>query len=224
MGGTHSGGSVFGSGSPRFVCIVRCIATANQSASSLPALPTSTSAHTAWSVAVGSPERLSTGATFVPGTLPSSGCICRKIVSYFARSASLTAHGASLFAGAGTTAVDVAASPLPSAHGSLAGAGAGAGAGAAEVDPDLALALQMSMQDQGGQGAGAGAGNTDQGALAQVMGDQAYMQGVLGSLPGVDPNAPGVQATLQRLSEDVQPGQQGGAGEEEQGGDGEEKK
>ena len=108
--------------------------------------------------------------------------------------------------------------------GASSGAGAGAGAGAAEVDPDLALALQMSMQDQGGQGAGAGAGNTDQGALAQVMGDQAYMQGVLGSLPGVDPNAPGVQTTLQRLSEDVQLGQQGGAGEEEQGGDGEEKK
>ena len=82
----------------------------------------------------------------------------------------------------------------------------------------------MSMQDQGGQGAGAGAATTEQGALAQVLGDQAYMQGVLGSLPGVDPNAPGVQATLQRLSEDVQPGQQGGAGEEEQGGDGEEKK
>ena len=34
---------------------------------------------TVWRVELGSPERLSTGATFCPLTLPFSGCICSKM-------------------------------------------------------------------------------------------------------------------------------------------------
>ena len=83
----------------------------------------------------------------------------------------------------------------PAAAGATA---SGAGAAATEEqDPDLALALQMSMQDQGAAGAGADAGGaSERGGLGQLLADQAYMQGVLGSLPGVDPNDPGVQAAL----------------------------
>mmetsp|Transcript_49159 Transcript_49159/g.104979 ORF Transcript_49159/g.104979 Transcript_49159/m.104979 type:complete len:226 (+) Transcript_49159:593-1270(+) len=94
-GGTQSRGNVLGSGSPRFVRIVRCMATANQSSSRKPSLFTSTRLQIECSVVFWRPERLSTGATLAPETLPASGCIWAKIESYLALSASDTAHGTS---------------------------------------------------------------------------------------------------------------------------------
>lgn len=60
-------------------------------------------------------------------------------------------------------------------------------AGGEPMDADLALALQMSVEDQGGEAPA---------ALQQALADPEYVQGVLGALPGVDPNDPAIQAAL----------------------------
>lgn len=92
-GGIRSAESVSAKGSPLFVFMVRCIATANHSELSAPSWATSTRFQMLWSVAVGRPDRLSTGAILLPLTLPSFGLIPSKMVSYLAFSLELTVHG-----------------------------------------------------------------------------------------------------------------------------------
>mmetsp|Transcript_44414 Transcript_44414/g.73688 ORF Transcript_44414/g.73688 Transcript_44414/m.73688 type:complete len:256 (-) Transcript_44414:1180-1947(-) len=76
------------------------------------------------SVPFGSIERLRTGATFAPLTLPlSSGCICAKIESYLALSAVLTTQDTS----AEATPADAESGPKGEASVEAAGAGTGAG-------------------------------------------------------------------------------------------------
>ena len=68
--------------------------------------------------------------------------------------------------------------------------GEGGAAGGGEDDPALQAALAMSMQeDQAGGAGGAGA--------ADPLADADYVNSVLSSLPGVDPNDPSIQQALQ---------------------------
>ncbi len=67
---------------------------------------------------------------------------------------------------------------------SMSGEGA-AGGGAEEDDPALQAALAMSMNED--QPAGGG---------ADPLADQNYVNSILSSLPGVDPNDPGIQHAL----------------------------
>ena len=68
--------------------------------------------------------------------------------------------------------------------------GEGAAAGGGDDDPALQAALAMSMQeDQAGGAGGAGA--------ADPLADADYVNSVLSSLPGVDPNDPSIQQALQ---------------------------
>ncbi len=55
--------------------------------------------------------------------------------------------------------------------------------------------LAMSMQ-----GDGAEAGKERQGAVTDVLNDTDYVNSLLGSLPGVDPNDPALQGALASLT------------------------
>lgn len=67
--------------------------------------------------------------------------------------------------------------------------GEGGAAGGGEDDPALQAALAMSMQEDQAGGAGAGA--------ADPLADANYVNSILSSLPGVDPNDPSIQQALQ---------------------------
>lgn len=67
--------------------------------------------------------------------------------------------------------------------------GEGDAAGGGEDDPALQAALAMSMQEDQAGGAGAGA--------ADPLADANYVNSILSSLPGVDPNDPSIQQALQ---------------------------
>ena len=148
-GGTYSGGSTCGSGSPFLLRIARCIATENlqrrsaflipnlaagdflslrgenQSASRDPAPPTSHKLQIAFNASLGRPDRRNTGATFAPLARPPSGAICWKIESYRAFSVALTTHAYSR-----TRRViekPLAAPKLAAAEGAGAAGAAGAG-------------------------------------------------------------------------------------------------
>jgi 26S proteasome regulatory subunit N10 len=67
--------------------------------------------------------------------------------------------------------------------------GEGGAAGGGEDDPALQAALAMSMQEDQAGGSGAGA--------ADPLADANYVNSILSSLPGVDPNDPSIQQALQ---------------------------
>ena len=71
-------------------------------------------------------------------------------------------------------------------------------AGGDEEDDDEAmqLALAMSMSQEPASGGSAAAATTDE---ANPTLDPAFLQSVLGSLPGVDPNDPRIQSVLQSM-------------------------
>mmetsp|Transcript_23280 Transcript_23280/g.32158 ORF Transcript_23280/g.32158 Transcript_23280/m.32158 type:complete len:403 (-) Transcript_23280:50-1258(-) len=64
-------------------------------------------------------------------------------------------------------------------------------------DAELALAIQMSIADAAGEG-GEAAPAPDA-SMSQVLGDASFMNSVLASLPGVDPNDPSVREMLESL-------------------------
>ena len=67
--------------------------------------------------------------------------------------------------------------------------GEGGAAGGGEDDPALQAALAMSMQEDQAGGSGVGA--------ADPLADANYVNSILSSLPGVDPNDPSIQQALQ---------------------------
>lgn len=76
---------------------------------------------------------------------------------------------------------------------SMGGDGSVPTTGGDDDDPALLAALQMSMQeDQVGSGMGSG----------DVLTDASYVNSILSSLPGVDPNDPTIQAALNATEED----------------------
>lgn len=81
-----------------------------------------------------------------------------------------------------------------------------------EMDAEMQAALAMSMADEGGPASGEGGSAPPSGEAARFQ-DPQFVNQLLGSLPGVDPNDPAIRAALQ--------GSGGGAGEE--GKDSEEK-
>ena len=70
---------------------------------------------------------------------------------------------------------------------SMGGEGGDAVMGGGEDDPALQAALAMSMQEDQAGGAGA----------ADPLADANYVNSILSSLPGVDPNDPSIQQALQ---------------------------
>ncbi|BDA40933.1 26S proteasome non-ATPase regulatory subunit 4 [Coccomyxa sp. Obi] len=89
---------------------------------------------------------------------------------------------------------NAATSAAPSAAAPSASSGVDVGMFDTE-DEDLRLALQMSMA-----GDGAEAGKEKQGAVTDVLNDTDYVNSLLGSLPGVDPNDPALQGALASLT------------------------
>lgn len=63
-----------------------------------------------------------------------------------------------------------------------------------DEDAEMAMALAMSMQQDGGAGGGGGGGAEFQ--------DPAFVNQLLGSLPGVDPNDPDIQNALKNAKKD----------------------
>lgn len=81
-------------------------------------------------------------------------------------------------------------------------------------DAAMALAIQMSMADQQSEGGAPAAGAADGGDanMNQVLGDAEFVNSVLASLQGVDPNDPSVREALANLGQQ----QQGEEGKKEE--------
>ena len=87
----------------------------------------------------------------------------------------------------------------PSAAASSAASSAGAASAAASA---AALSAPSASAAAGASAASAAAGASAAGGadnLAAVFQDQAFVQGILSSLPGVDPNDPAIQSVLKNL-------------------------
>ncbi|GBG83242.1 hypothetical protein CBR_g36857 [Chara braunii] len=93
----------------------------------------------------------------------------------------------------------------------MSGAGIGTGTGgvmdtrmgeAGGDDAELALALRMSMQeDSGAPGMPSERGTASAEGMGQVLGDAGFVNSVLASLPGVDPDDPAVRDVLASLQQ-----------------------
>ena len=81
-----------------------------------------------------------------------------------------------------------------------------------EMDAEMQAALAMSMADDGGPASGEGGSGPPSGEAARFQ-DPQFVNQLLGSLPGVDPNDPAIRAALEGS----------GGGEGEEGKDSEEK-
>ncbi|VEU33791.1 unnamed protein product [Pseudo-nitzschia multistriata] len=92
----------------------------------------------------------------------------------------------------------------PPAAAASAPASEGAGGGGEEDDDDEAAAMQLALQmslAQAGQDetpGGSGSGSTDQARFQ----DPGFVNQLLGSLPGVNPNDPAIQSALQNMAKD----------------------
>eukprot|EP01135_Chromosphaera_perkinsii_P000450 Nk52_evm4s96 gene=Nk52_evmTU4s96 len=75
--------------------------------------------------------------------------------------------------------------------------GPSSGAGGREMteEEQIAMALQMSMQQDGDE-------SSEKQDFSKVMNDPEFLNSVLGSLPGVDPNNESIQSTLSNLKDD----------------------
>ncbi|KAL0023680.1 hypothetical protein WJX79_000680 [Trebouxia sp. C0005] len=67
-----------------------------------------------------------------------------------------------------------------------------------DMDEELHRALQMSMQDHGDTSAAPG------GDMQQILEDSTALNSILGTLPGVNPEDPALQASLQASLRDMQ--------------------